>query len=256
MKKITSWRLLPEFMHLQTEFADLNQIFNLQGETITSERLSDLIRIKIADDFYYVKRYRVAGKGLRRFLGKSRIRSEWENLLWFAEQDISTAPVIAYGLETRWGLFHRGAMVTKGIPNSEDLASLARANDPRLNDAVWVKNISLQAAQMLQKMHQKGFVHNDFKWRNLLVDDQDRLYVIDCPLGAFWRGTLLRYRCIKDLVMLDRVAKYKLTRSQRMRFYLQYRGHQRLTGEDKRQLQQLLSRKERRASSFAPKSAV
>jgi len=99
-------------------------------------------------------------------------------------------------------------------------------------------------------------VHNDFKWRNLLVDDEDRLFVIDCPLGAFWRGALLRYRCIKDLAMLDRVAKYKLRRSQRMRFYLQYRGHQHLTNEDKRQLKQLLSRKVRRKSSFAPKSAV
>ena len=253
---MTHWRMMPEFSHLHADFADLDKIFKLQGETITSERLSDLIRVNINNSDYYVKRYRFAGKGLRRFLGMSRIQSEWQNLLWFREQKIATATVVAFGFEKSWGVFQRGALITQAIPNSEDLASLARADDPRLSDAKWVNKISMQAAKMLQKMHNKSFVHNDFKWRNLLVDDEDRLFVIDCPLGAFWRGALLRYRCIKDLAMLDRVAKYKLRRSQRMRFYLQYRGHQHLTNEDKRQLKQLLSRKVRRKSSFAPKSAV
>ncbi|MDO8828024.1 lipopolysaccharide kinase InaA family protein [Methylophaga sp.] len=252
MTTSTQWRLTPQFQHLDALFGSLDKIFALEGEVITHERISGVIRISHQGRRYYVKRYVSGGKGLRRFLGKPRIQSEWENLLWFAQQGIATAPVVAYGMETQWGLFQRGAMITEEIPVSEDLASLARADDPRLSDAKWVNKISLQAAQMLQKMHKNGFVHNDFKWRNLLVDDQDRLYVIDCPLGAFWRGALLRYRCIKDLAMLDRVAKYKLTRSQRLRFYLQYRGHQQLTDADKYQLQKLLSRKVRRKSSFAP----
>lgn len=252
MEKKIRWQLVPEFTHLQTDFADLAKVFDLQGETITSDRLSDLIRIKIAEEFYYVKRYRVAGKGLRRFIGRPRIQSEWKNLLWFQENQITTATVVAYGMEKKWGLFRQGALITQEVPNSQDLASLARADDPRLSDANWVKQISLQAAEMLQKMHNKGFVHNDFKWRNLLVDDQSRLYVIDCPLGDFWRGAWFRYRCIKELAMLDRVAKYKLRRSQRLWFYLQYRGHSHLTAADKHQLQQLLSRKVRRKSSFDP----
>lgn len=253
MTHSTQWRVTPQFQHLNTLFGSLEQIFALAGETITHERISGVIRVSYQGDGYYVKRYVCAGKGLRRFLGKLRIQSEWENLLRFAEQDIATAPVVAYGMETRWGFFHKGAMITKEIPMSEDLASLANADDARLRDASWVDEISSQAAQMLKKMHSKGLVHNDFKWRNLLVDNADRLYVIDCPLGAFWRGALLHYRCIKDLAMLDRVAKYKLTRSQRMRFFLNYRGHDTLTLDDKQMLRRLLARKVRRVSRFAPK---
>ena len=252
MKKQNQWRLLPEFMHLQPAFGSLDQIFALQGETVTSERISDLIRVKRDSEVYYVKRYRVAGKGIRRFLGKPRIQSEWQNLLWFAANGIATATVVACGMEKKWGLFRRGALITREIPQTEDLAKLARANDKRLQDPNWVRQISLQAAEMLRVMHAKQFVHNDFKWRNLLVDNNNKLYVIDCPLGAFWRGAWFRYRRLKELAMLDRVAKYKLRRSQRLRFYLQYRDRPRLAADDKILLRKLLNRKVRRKSSFAP----
>lgn len=68
-------------------------------------------------------------------------------------------------------------------------------------------------------MHAYGFVHHDFEWRNFLVDEQHRLYVIDCPPGVIWWGALFRYRCIKEFSMLDWVAKYKLRQTQRLRFF-------------------------------------
>jgi hypothetical protein len=82
------------------------------------------------------------------------------------------------------------------------------------------------------------------------VDDNDKLYLIDCPLGGFWRGQLLDYRIIKDIANLDRVAKYKLTRTQRLRFFLQYLGHSCLTDADKKMLSLLLTRPRGRVSSF------
>ena len=47
-------------------------------------------------------------------------------------------------------------------------------------------------------MHDHNFTHNDLKWRNLLIDDQQTLYLIDCPNGDFWRGFWLKYRITKD----------------------------------------------------------
>jgi hypothetical protein len=41
-----------------------------------------------------------------------------------------------------------------------------------------------------------------------------------CPAGTFWWGPFLRYRIVKDLACLDKVAKYHLSRTQRLRFYL------------------------------------
>lgn len=251
MRTDSDWRIAQGFEKLTSMFASLDIVFRLQGEHITRERISNVIRVEHEGIRYYVKRYTHAGKGMRRFFGKPRIQSEWENLLWFASHGIATAPVVAYGMETRLGLFRRGALITQEIPDTTDLARLARNNDARLENRHWVEQISLQVATAMRVMHANGFIHNDFKWRNLLVDHHHRLFLIDCPLGAFWRGKLFEYRVMKEFATLDRVARYKLSNTQRLRFYLQYAGKNRLEAEDKRFIRKLAQRKERRVSSFA-----
>lgn len=253
MKIDSNWRLLPGYEQLATLFGSLDAVFKLQGKHITGERISNVIRIEYQGIRYYVKRYYVAGKGLRRFFGKPRIQSEWENLLWFAQQGIPTAPVVAYGMQKNFGLFQRGALITQEIPDTKDLAEIARNNDPRLTDRQWVKHISQQVADAMRIMHARHFIHNDFKWRNLLVDDRGKLYLIDCPLGAFWCGKLFEHRVLKEFATLDRVARYKLSNTQRLRFYLQYAQKSKLAAEDKIFLSKLRQRKERRVSSFARK---
>ena len=155
-------------------------------------------------------------------------------------------------METRWGRLLRGALITEAIPDTEDLASLAVNHDPRLVDNDWVAEVSRQAAAIMRRMHSCGFVHNDFKWRNLLVDKQARLFIIDCPMGMFWPKPFLPYRIVKELAMLDLVAKYRLRATQRLRFYLDYRQVPRLGPAEKRQLRRLLRRRERRVNRFAP----
>ena len=51
---------------------------------------------------------------------------------------------------------------------------------------------------------------------------------------------LLHYRIIKDLACLDKVAKRVLSRTQRLRFYLQYRGRVRLSQSDKQRVRRIL----------------
>jgi RIO-like serine/threonine protein kinase len=131
-------------------------------------------------------------------------------------------------------------MITREIPDTLDLAELARREDPRLRDRVWVDNVSRQLAAATRTLHDHHFVHNDLKWRNLLVDGQGVLYFIDCPAGAFWVGHWLRWRIVKDLACLDKVAKYQLSRTQRLRFYLQYRGRARLSDNDKGRIREVL----------------
>lgn len=120
------------------------------------------------------------------------------------------------------------------------MAALALRDDPRLDDAAWVDGVSRQLARATRAMHDHHFAHNDLKWRNLLVNDEGELFLIDCPTGAFWFGPFLRRRITKDLACLDKVAKYQLSRTQRLRFYLQYRGRQRLNVADKRRIRQII----------------
>lgn len=237
---MAGWTLDAQYQELAEDFGSLQAVFALQGERLTKDPLSEVIRIERAGVRYYVKRYWGGGKGLRRYIGRPRVKAEWQNLKYFAKWGVATAPIVAFGLERQFGRFVRGALITREISNTEDLGLLANNDDPRLQDRHWVDTVSRQLANATRTLHEHHFTHNDLKWRNLLVNDRAELFLIDCPTGTFWWGPLLRYRIIKDLACLDKVAKYKLSRTQRLRFYLQYRGRSRMSTADKRRVRRVV----------------
>ena len=237
---MSHWQLAAEYQTLQADFGSLEKVFALQGERITHDSLSELIRVTRDGVDYYVKRYRNNGTGLRKYAAKPRIKAEWQNLKRFAKWGIPTAQVIAQGLERRAGAFVRGAMITREIPDTRDLADLANSKSPLLQDRAWVQQVSVQVAHATRVMHDHSFTHNDLKWGNLLVNQQAQVYLIDCPAGTFWWGPMLRYRIIKDLACLDKVAQYQLSQTQRLRFYLQYCQRARLNAQDKKQIAKIV----------------
>jgi hypothetical protein len=241
------WRLNPEFSSSLAAvlFGDIDRVFALDGELIAHDSLSRVLRVTAGGKRYYVKRYSGTGKnrirrwfGTRRWLGPPRVRAEWQNLQAFRDWGIPTAMVVAYGLERRCGGFTRGALVTEEIPDTVDLAQMAHANDPRLRDRGWVARVSRQIADITRTLHAARFAHNDLKWRNLLVDGgaSPTVYLIDCPSGGYYRGVVLDYRIVKDLACLDKLARHWLSRSQRLRFYLDYARHGRVTDEDRKRI--------------------
>ena len=237
---MAGWNLEPAYSELVDDFGSLDAVFALQGERLTRDPLSEVIRVERGGVNYYVKRYTGAGKGLRRYLGKPRVKSEWQNLKRFAKWGIPTAEVVAWGLERKGLAYDRGAMITRELPRTEDLAALAERKDPQLSDPVWVDKVSRQLAEYTRTLHDQRFTHNDLKWRNLLIDDQQTLYLIDCPNGDFWRGFWLKYRITKDLACLDKVAKYHLSATQRLRFYMQYCRRKHLNTSDKQRIRHVL----------------
>lgn len=54
----------------------LDAVFALQGERLTRDPLSEVVRIERDGVNYYVKRYTGAGKHMRRYLGRPRIKAE------------------------------------------------------------------------------------------------------------------------------------------------------------------------------------
>lgn len=228
----------------------LDTVFALHGEQLTWSPLSYVHRLSLGGRVCYVKRYvgdradpRRSWFGLRTLIAPLRVEQEWKNLQAFSRWGLPTPRLLAYGLERRNGRFVRGALVTEEIPHTQDLGSLARTGDARLKDRSWVTEVSRQLAAATRTLHRAGFAHNDLKWRNVLVDRQEppQLHFIDCPNGAFWGGPFLRHRIIKDLACLDKVAKSAVSRSQRLRFYLDYRQHARLTPADKAQVRKVLA---------------
>jgi len=237
---MAGWNLDPAFVQLAGDFGDLQRVFALEGKRLTRDPLSEVILVERGGVRYYVKRYWGAGKGLRRYIGRPRVKAEWQNLKSFAKWGVPTATIVAYGLERRGGAFLRGALITRELECTRDLAAMAKQGDERLRDAGWVDDISRQLAKATRVLHDHHFTHNDLKWRNLLVNESGDLFFIDCPTGSFWWGPLPRYRIDKDLACLDKVASQVLSRSQRLRFFLQYLERERLTATDKRQVRRIL----------------
>ena len=237
---MAGWSLNPDYAGLAGDFGSLDAVFALQGRRLTKDPLSEVILLERGGVRYYVKRYWGGGKGLRRYIGRPRVKAEWQNLRHFAKWGVPTAAIVACGLERQLGRFVRGALITRELDNTEDLAHLAKRGDPRLQDHAWVDGVSRQLARATRTLHDHHFTHSDLKWRNLLVNDRGELFFIDCPTGSFWWGPLLRYRIIKDLACLDKVACKVLSRTQRLRFYLQYRGRARLNAADKKRIRQII----------------
>jgi hypothetical protein len=235
---MSDWTLAADCSDTERDsFATLDDVFALDGEFITKDPLSRVLRIALTDRRYYLKRYTGAGKNpLRRWFARPRVCAEWENLQAFARWGIPTARLVAWGAERRTGSFIRGALITEEIRDTVDLAKMAQGEDPRLRDRAWVDRISSQLARITRTLHDHGFTHNDLKWRNLLVTSGDEpvVHLIDCPNGGFWPRPFLHYRIVKDLACLDKVARHQLSRTQRLRFLLAYLETDRLTPEGKR----------------------
>lgn len=242
-----SWHFHEQALEaVRAAFPDIDTVFALQGKLISPSGHSNVIRVEIDGVGYYVKR---AHPGSTRWYGlaqwkqyplRTPVDTERRNLALFRKWGIPVALPLVWGTERRCLRYLRGALVTQEIPGTTDMATLATRGDPRLHDRKWLDPVSRQLADATRTMHAHRFAHNDLKWRNLLVDASGKLFLIDCPAGRFWRGPFLQRRIIKDLACLDKVARHHLSRTRRLRFYLQYCNRSRLLPEDRPRIRRIM----------------
>ncbi len=242
-KKIT-WTIVPEYHNteLGRQLADFDTAYDYKGEFITKSPLSQVYKIQIDSKNYYLKKYNISRKKVQRYLGQSKIQTEWQNLLWFASVGIPVAKVVAYGRETIAWVNNRGILITEELINTSDLADIADHHRHLIENRQWVAYVSRQLARATRIMHQHNFAHNDHKWRNIMVqlqEEQPQIFLIDCPSGMKWYPPFFEYRRIKDLACLDKRAKYELSRTQRLRFYKDYAQCKKLTRKDKKLIRKI-----------------
>ncbi|MFN2257905.1 MAG: lipopolysaccharide kinase InaA family protein [Desulfuromonadaceae bacterium] len=221
-------------------FAQPRICIDLEGDEVSADTMSRVIRVRTDTGVYYVKYYWGGGKRLRRFIGRSRAQGEWENLEYFSALGIPTPRLVAYGRHTCAGE-QREVLVTAEVENARDLATLARGKPEYFVQRDWILEVMHQVADYARRLHRDGFVHWDMKWRNILVQGkaEPRVFFFDCPLGRHWHGGLQRRGAIKDLGNLELGAREVMTRAQRLRFLLLYRQEERLTPAAKRQIRRI-----------------
>lgn len=235
---------------VMTTFSSMESVFELKGEIISKSSQSEIFSYDINGKEYFVKRY-FRSKRFGSWLGFSRFRVETKNQLWFNSIGINAARVVVYGEEYFLGKTIRGILITEGIGDVTDLAVIAKNTPEKFENTMWRNTVISQLANIVAKLHYEWFCHNDLHWRNILIqetaeDSIPKIFLIDCPSGKqlFW--PLLHRRQLKDLVSLDKLAPNYLTRTQRLRFFMEYRNISTLSNSDKRMIKELLDYKELR----------
>lgn len=142
---------------------------------------------------------------------------------------IPTLEVLAFGERRCLGMLLAGCIVTRGLPNTLNLADFAETIWCRWPHARRRQAAFAIAAHLLAQVraaHQGGFFHHDLKWRNLLIGtsgDPETLVWIDAPRASTMPGR--RYRgVVADLSGLARVAVSLFSRADLMRFLRLYLG--------------------------------
>lgn len=225
-------------------FSSLESVFALHGEAVTTSSLCSVDKVVLDGIGYYIKRYRRAGEGWAEFVGISKAKREAQNLLRFSQWQLPAAEVVAYGEDDWFTLPRRGVVITREIKDSTDLAELAKNSLPLFKNSHWLSSVLEQVADSTYVMHQHGFAHNDWKWRNILVVESNKnpqVHLIDCPSGMFWWGPFFEYRRIKDLACLDKVGLQVLSYTQRLKFYFFYAKINKLTPEHKKNIRKILA---------------
>lgn len=215
------------------------KVFELIGQVITRDPISELRRVETTSTCYYVKLYHEAGKYLRRFIGRSRCRRERDNLLFFERLGIPVPALIAFG-ERHRGLSRQSFLITEELVDTENLLSLYQQGSELLSNRIVVDYLISQVADYTRRMHKHQFVHVDLKWRNVLVNVNTlKAYFIDCPQGhRAWFN--LKRGIIKDLACLDKVGRKALSKSVRLRFYKQYSQIDKLNPAHKKRIRRIL----------------
>lgn len=242
MKKI--WWVNPDNAQaLVSQFSSLEMSRSVNGEFVTKSPLSHVVTTYIEGSKLYIKRYKSPGRKLRKYLGRSRLKAEWENLLLFASLGIPVPEIVSFGETRQLAHYHGGCLVTKELPGVYDLATIAQQHKALLDNRDWLLQIIDKVADYTARLHQSGFIHNDLKWRNILVtmEEEPEVYFIDCPAGKIKSIWTRRRGIIKDLACLDKVAKYRLSNSMRLRFFKKYLKINKLTSENKKMIRKVIN---------------
>lgn len=246
------WTVFPPWNNtaVAEHFATMDDVFKLEQDILSKSDQSEIFCYEIDCQLYFVKRY-YQSIGLGSWLGYSRLRVETGNQQWLHKMNIPAARVVAYGEESFLLKTCRGILITKGIDNVRDLLDIANNHAHKFQDKDWRNTIITQIASITNTLHQHRFCHNDLHWRNILIQQSEhncepKVYLIDCPLGKRWWWPLLYYRKLKDLASLDKLAPRYLTRTQRLKFYLQYSKITKLSKQDKKMIKGVFAHKVRR----------
>jgi tRNA A-37 threonylcarbamoyl transferase component Bud32 len=244
--------IAPEWQELlrQRGLPSVEAVYRLrEGAVLKGGAATELRCLEWRDDkqtgVLFIKKYwyptsRLRWSGFYRgtFLGTSKVRREYENLARLRAWGLDAPAPVAYGEERRGRWLHRSYLISEGVPSPmpldlfiRDVLPTMAAPERRRQQTELLQRL----ADYTRRMHDHHFVHHDYFWRNILLSGKslEHFFLIDSHKGRCWKSWAEFDGRAKDLATLDSPAPWFFRRSERLRFFLRYREHPRLTTGDK-----------------------
>lgn len=111
----------------------------------------------------------------------TRCAQEFQLLLALIEAGVHVPrPIAARAVKS--GFFYQADLLSERIPNARDLVSILQ--EQSLSAEMYQK-----IGQEIAKMHQVGVNHTDLNIHNILIDDKDKVWIIDFDKCRFERSS-------------------------------------------------------------------
>ncbi len=106
---------------------------------------------------------------------QTRAAREFHLLHKLAELKLPAPTPVAYHIVKR-GFCYRADLITQRIANAKDLVAILSQSD--VSKALWQK-----IGQTIKQFHQHGIYHHDLNAHNILIDEQEKVWLIDFDQG-------------------------------------------------------------------------
>lgn len=240
------------------QLADVDGVYRYSaGDIITRSGSTEVRRVTLGSGStaptvfikkYWISRPKQLWSGMFRgtFFGCPKARREYQNLAELRTMGLDAPEPISYGEERKAGWLIRSYLISKSVPAPKPLHEyirdelMAMTGDARRQTR---RTLIANLAASTRRLHEKHFVHHDYFWRNILLSHGalDHFYLIDAHKGRLeMLGENAPARA-NDLAALDAAAPRFFSRTERLRFFLLYRGHRRLDAPDKALLRRTLA---------------
>ncbi|MBK8000455.1 MAG: hypothetical protein IPK15_17485 [Verrucomicrobia bacterium] len=240
------------------QLADIDGIYRYTaGDIITRSGSTEVRRVVLGSGStapivfikkYWISRPKQLWSGMFRgtFFGCPKARREYQNLAGLRTMGLDAPEPIAYGEERKAGWLVRSYLISDGVPAPKPLHEYIRGELMALTGDTrrQTRRMLIESlAAYTRRLHEQHFVHHDYFWRNILLSHGalDHFYLIDAHKGRLeMLGKDAPARAY-DLAALDSAAPHFFSRTERLRFFLLYRGHRRLDAPDKALLRRTLA---------------
>lgn len=223
----------------------VHRVLDCAGDRLAAwSRTTDSIQVFLENgSCAFIKRYhypkwknRLKGMFRGTFFGLSRVRAEFRALAGMRELGIQAVRPIAYGERRALHFVHSCFLITEAVPSSVSLATYAQqylGENHSPESFLKRRRILTGLARQVRHMHEKGFVHGDLFWRNVLIrvlgQDSCEFYFLDACLGhRIWRKDRDRRGIVDDLAGLMAIAPVYCSRTDMVRFAKTYLDVKRL----------------------------